>query len=243
MFQGLKTLPLVLALAATSIFTTSCSSSNAKLRIVQAIPDVTGGQGLDIYIDGNKVAPALTFGTAFPGSGYHGTAGGSRHLQVFLSGQTTGALFDGNVSLTSGTQYTMVLTGFSVGPNVGISAPLFTDNNTAPTSGNVSVRIVHAAPTWSSFLGNMDAWIVGSPYVIGGTTATVQNLAYTKASGYNSAPAGTYEVIATQVGVPSPLITGGPYTFNSGDIRTVIFVDAAGGGLVGTPIVLNDLGQ
>lgn len=243
MLQGLKTLPLVLALAAASIFTTSCSSSNAKLRIVQAIPDVTGGQGLDIYIDGNKVAPALTFGTPFPSSGYHSTAGGSRHIQVFLSGQTTGALFDGNVSLTSGTQYTLVLTGFSVGPNVGISAPLFTDNNTAPTSGNVSVRIIHAAPTWSSFLGSMDVWMVGSPYTIGGGTATVSALAYTKASSYVSAPAGTYEVIATQVGVPNPLITGGPYTFNSGDIRTVVFVDLAGGGLVGTPLVLNDLGQ
>ncbi len=243
MLQALKTLPLVLALAAASIFTTSCSSSNAKLRIVQAIPDVTGGQGLDIYIDGNKVAPALTFGTTFPSSGYHGTGGGSRHVQVFLSGQTTGALFDGNVSLTSGSQYTLVLTGFSVGPNVGISAALIPDNNTAPTSGNASVRVIHAAPTWSTFFGNMDVWVVGSPYTIGGGNPTVSQLAYTKASGYTSAPQGTYEVIATQVGVPQPLITGGPYTFNSGDIRTVVFVDAPTGGLVGTPILLNDLGQ
>ena len=243
MLQGLKTLPLLFALTAASIFATSCGSSTAKLRIVQAIPDVTGGQALDIYIDGNKVAPGLAFQTPFPSSGYHSTSAGSRHVQVFLAGQTTGAIFDGNVNLSSGSQYTLVLTGFSVGPNVGISAPLFTDSNTAPTSGNVSVRVIHAAPSWSTLFGNMDVWIVGAPFSIGGTAPTVSALGYTKASSYTSAPAGTYEVIATQPGVPLGIITGGPFTFNSGNVRTVVFVDAPTGGLFGTPLVLNDVGQ
>lgn len=242
MFQGLKTLPLVLALAAVGIFGTSCSSSSAKLRIVQAIPDVSAGQALDIYIDGNKTAPGIGFGGVFPTSGYHSTATGSRHVQVYIAGQTTGALFDGNVTLANGSEYTLLLTGFSVGSNV--SASLLTDNNTAPTSGNVSVRVIHASPTWKySYYGTMDVWIVGSPFTIGGSAPTVSALDYTKASRYISAPAGSYEVIATPPGVPAPIVVGGPYNINSGDIRTVLFVDVPGGGLGGAPLVLNDLGN
>jgi hypothetical protein len=244
MLQGLKILPLVLTLAAVSIFATSCGSSSAKLRIVQAIPDVSAGQPLDIYIDGNKTAPGIGFGGVFPTSGYHSTATGSRHVQVYIAGQTTGALFDGNVTLANGSVYTLVLTGFSVGPNVGIAASLFTDNNTAPTSGNVSVRVINATPTWNySYYPTMDVWIVGAPYTIGGASPTISALGYTKASSYISAPAGSYEVIATPPGLPVGIIAGGPYTFNSGDIRTVVFVDIPGGGLGGTPLVLNDLGN
>jgi hypothetical protein len=243
MFRPLKILLLILVLATSSIFIISCGgSSKAKLRIVQAIPDVSTNS-VDIYLDGNKVASSVGFEGSYPGSGYQSTGAGSRHLQVFLGGQTTGALFDGNISLNSGSDYTVVLTGFSVGPNVGITASLFPDTNTAPTSGNVSIRAIHAAPTWSSFFGNMDVWIVGPPYTIGGTAATFPSLAYTKASSYTSAPAGTYEAIATQPGVPAPIVIGGPFTFNSGDIRTIVFVDAPGGGLIGAPLVLNDLGQ
>lgn len=240
MFQGLKILPLVLTLAAVSIFTTGCSSSSTKLRIVQAIPDA--GQPLDIYIDGNKVAPGVGFGSVFPTSGYHSTATGSRHLQVFLAGQTTGAIFDGNIALASGSTYTAVLTGFYTSSSIVSS--LFTDNNTAPTSGNVSVRVIHASPTWNySFYPNgMDVWIVGSPYTIGGGLApTISALGYPKASSYISAAAGTYEVIATPPQLPAALIIGGPYNFNSGDIRTVVFID--GPGFPSAPLLLNDLGQ
>jgi hypothetical protein len=244
MLRPLKILSLVLALVAASIFLINCGgSSSAKVRIVQAIPDVSPNS-VDIYLDGNKVASSVGFEGTYPATGYQGTSAGSRHLQVFPGGQTTGAIFDGNISLNSGSEYTVVLTGFSVGPNVGVTASLFTDTNTAPTSGNVSVRVIHAAPTWKySYYGSMDVWIVGPPYAIGGTTATIPSLGYTSASSYISAPAGTYEVIATPPGLPVGILVGGPFSFSSGVIRTVIFVDAPGGGLAGTPLVLNDLGS
>jgi hypothetical protein len=243
MFQGLKTLPLVLTLAAVSIFATSCGSSSAKLRIVQAIPDVSAGQPLDIYLDGNKAASSIGFGGTFPTTGYQSTHTGSRHLQVFLAGQTTGAIFDGNITLNSGSNYTAVLSGFTTSSN--IAASLFTDNNTAPSSGNVSVRIIHASPTWnySYYQNGMDIFVVAPGTSIFGVSPTVSALGYQHASNYVSAPAGSYNVIATPPDLAAEIIVGGPYTFNSGDIRTVIFVDAPGGGLGSAPVVLNDLGQ
>lgn len=247
MLQGLKILPLVLALAAVGIFATSCGSSNANLRIVQTIPDINGGEALDIYLDGNKEASPLGFGGTLPATGYQSTGAGTRHLQVFLTGQVTGAIFDGNITLASGNDYTVILSGFSTSSN--IVATLFTDNNTvAPTSGNVSIRVIHASPTWnySYYPNGMDVWVVGAPYTIGGgTSPTISALSYINPteSKYISAPAGTYEVIATPPGLPAGIIVGGPYAFNSGDIRTVVFIDAPGGGLGSAPLVLNDLGK
>ncbi len=246
MLQGLKTLPLVLALAAVSIFGTSCGSSSAKLRIVQAIPDVSAGQPLDIYLDGNKAASSIGFGGTFPTTGYQSTGAGTRHLQVFLSGQTTGALFDGNLTLASGNDYTAVLSGFSTSSN--IAATLFKDTNSpAPTSGNVSIRAIHASPTWnySYYPAGMDVFVVAPGTSIFGVAPTFSALGYLNPAitKYVSAPAGSYDVIATPPGLPAEIIVGGPYTFNSGVIRTVIFIDAPGGGLGSAPLVLNDLGQ
>jgi hypothetical protein len=239
MLRCLKVLPLVLALASLTILITSCGSSKAKLRFVEAIPDTNGA--VDIYLDGAKSQSAIPFQGIAPGSGYLSTSGGSRHLQVFPSGQTTNALFDGSISLSSGSEYTVVLTGSITSSTV--AAALLTDNNTAPTSGNVFVRVVHASPAWGAFFGTMDVFVVAPGTNIVGVTPTISALGYTKASGYVSAPAGTYDVIATPPSVPAAEITGGPFTFSSGDIRTVVFIDAPGGGLGGTPLVLNDLGN
>ena len=243
MLRCLKVLPLVLALAALTAFITSCGSSKAKLRIVQAIPDVNGEQPVDIYLDGAKSQSLIPFGGVAPGTGYLSTSGGSRHLQVFVAGQTTNAIFDGSISLSSGSEYTVVLTGSAASSTV--AAALLTDNNTAPTSGNTSIRIIHASPTWNSsfFPNGMDVYVVAPLTNIVGLPPTVSALGYTKASSYISAPAGTYDVIATPPTIPAAEITGGPFTFNSGDVRTVVFVDAPGGGIGGAPLVLNDLGN
>ncbi len=238
-------LPLLVALAA-SIFATSCSSSDAQLRIVQAVPDINP-DSVDIYLDGNKVASGVAFRSVTPATGYMSTGSGSRHLQVFPAGQTSGTTyFDGTISsLGAGTQYTLVLTGFSVTgtPNAGVVAALFTDNNLAPSSGNTEIRVIHASPTWnfSYYPNGMDIYILAPGTPVEGSPTF--HVAYKSASTYQSAPAGTYSVMATPPGLPVAYLTLNSYAFNSGDIRTVVFVDAAGGGLGGTPLVLSDLGQ
>jgi hypothetical protein len=244
MFRRFRTLVLVLALAGVTIFAVSCGSSNAQLRIVQAIPDVTSGQALDIYLDGNRTATAASFGSVNPSKGYSSVSSGSRHLQVFLTGQTTGPYFDGTISLSSGSQYTVVLTGFTTSNNV--AAPLFTDTNTpAPTSGNVSIRVIHASPTWnySYYPTGMDIYVLGPGQTIVEGTQTVSALGYEHASKYVSAAANTYTVIATPPGLPAETDVLPQYAFNSGVVRTVVFVDSPGGGLGATPLVLSDLGN
>ncbi len=237
MSRWLRTLPLTLALAGLTVFTMGCGSSDAKMRLVHAIPDASSN--IDVDIDGKAVGTNVPFDSVTPSSGYLGVSSGTRHLQLFPTGTTTNPYFDsGSISFSGGTSYTIVATGSATSNTV--VAPQFTDNNTAPTSGNFNLRIIHASPTWSQFFGGMDIYVVAPGTDISGVSPTVSNLTYKNASGYLSTAAGTWEVIMTPVGLKANDIDV-TYTFNAGQIRTLVVVDSSGGGLSGTPLELSDL--
>ena len=233
MFRMLRTLPFALALTALSIFTAGCgSSSSTKFRLVNAIPNAP--QAVDALIDGKVVETAVQFDT--PPSAYLSVSSGSRHLQVFPTGTTTGAYFDGNVSLSSGSDYTVVATG-SVTNNT-IVAPLFTDNNTAPTSSNAAVRFIHASPSNQT---PQDIYLV-APGTGDGGSPSISSVAYSAASTYLTVPAGSYDILITPTGFKSINITVPNVSFSAGQIRTYVLVDVPNGGAMSaTPLVLNDL--
>jgi hypothetical protein len=234
MLRMLRTLPFALVLAALSMFAASCGSSNSKLRLMHAVPD---GGAIDVLIDGKNVAPGLSFDIA---TSYLSVTSGSRHVQVFAAGTTTNAFFDGTVSLSGGTTYTAVATGSATSSTV--VAPLFTDNNTAPTSGNIEIRVIHASPTWNTDFGGLDVYVVAPGTSISGVSPTISNLTYKNASTYLSVAAGQYEIVMTPVGQKSNDIDIEPSDLNTaGRIRTFVVVDNAGGGLSGTPQELSDL--
>jgi hypothetical protein len=242
MFRLLKALPLTLALAAFSFFTTSCGSGNqAQVRMVHAIPNAPA---LDVDINGTNDFPGILFGGVQPSSGYTKVPSGSVTIQAFDTGTTTNPIFGTNgvtASLSSSTQYTMVLAGVLNGAGSNALAALqITDNNTAPTSGNVEFRIIHAAP---SAPGSVDIYIVPDPSVINQVNPTFSGIAYTQASPtYFSAAAGTYWVIVTTSGSKEEYIPAQSYPLpTAGMIRTFVLVDNPGGGYPPSWLELNDL--
>ena len=241
MFRMLRTLPFTLALAALSIITACGGSSSAKFRLVNAIPDIPGNPPFDVLIDGKVVETAVNFDSVTPASGYLSVLSGSRHLQLFPTGTTTGAYFDGNVSLNSGTDYTVTATG-SAASNT-IVAPLFTDNNTAPTSGNAGLRFIQASPSGLSSLQSVDIYLVAPGTTdISGISPSISSVAYPSASTYLSVPAGAYDILITPAGFKAINIDDQNQSFSSGQIRTYVLVDVLNGGsMSSTPLVLNDL--
>jgi hypothetical protein len=94
--------------------------------------------------------------------------------------------------------------------------------------------VINASPT----LGSADVYIVTSGTSIAGMTPTVSNLAYQAASGYQSLAAGSYQVVFTPPGQQLPVVTTNAQSFASGQVRTVVALDAQGGGF--TTAVLSD---
>jgi hypothetical protein len=238
MFRIVRTLPFALALAALSLFTACGGSNSTKFRLVNAVPDVPQQQPVDVLIDG-KVVGTVSLGGVTPASGYLPVASGSRHLQVFPTGTTTGAFFDGNVPFNSGNAYTVVATG-GIGTNT-VVAPAFTDNNPAPTSSNAALRIIQASPEGLGGKPAVDIFLVAPGGSLPGTSPDIPNVAYPAASAYKTFPAGTYDLLLTPAGIPSLNIRISNASFSAGKNSTYVLVDVQNGGqMAQNPVVLND---
>ena len=246
MFRLLKALPLTLALAALSIFAASCGSgSQSQVRVVHTI---SNAPALDVNINKTKVFTNIAFGGVQPTPpAYTKVASGGVTIQAFNTGTTTNPIFGANgvtASLSSSSQYTIILAGIL---NVtGANAPAvlqITDNNSAPTSGNVKFRIINASPSAAPITPfAVDVYIVPPGTDINQVNPpTVQGLAYGQASSYQSMAAATYSVIVTSSGSKTPIIPRQDYTLVAGQIRTLVLVDNVSGGNPPSWLELSDL--
>ena len=182
-----------------------------------------GQSSLDMLISSKSVATGVIYGA---GSGYASVSSGSPNLQIENTG-TTNVLVNQTISLPSKSDNTILTTGSGT--------VVLSDDNTAPSSGNIKIRVINASPT----LGTADVYVVPSGTGITPGSPTFAGLAYQAASGYQSLAAGSYEVIFTQQGQASAVIDSNPLSFSGGQIRSVVGLDGQSGGF--TTAVLSDL--
>jgi hypothetical protein len=240
MLRLLKTLPLVLAMAAFGIFATGCGTDHSQVRFVHASSDALN---LDITVDSKSVATNLAFGSVAPATGYLTVNAGNRTVQMFATGTTTPALIDSNVPFSSQKEYTAIVSGFATPPPNDthlIAAIVLTDDNSVPTSGNVKLRVVHASPSGPA---DVDVYIVPQGTDITGMTPTISSLAYGQASAYQSVAPASNQVIFTVAGdVNQTPIINQTYTLAAGQIRTLVTVNVQNGLTMSTtPLELSDL--
>jgi hypothetical protein len=256
MHRRLKVLPLTLAiaaLAALSIIAASCGSSGTQARFVNAIPDTADygdGVGLDIEVNGTKQFTDIAF-PSFSASTYTGIPSGSVTIEGFETNTSTEVFDQQNISLNSGSQYTLVATGSATGTN-GNNVVLLnpTDNNTEPANGTVSFRVINASPHSPAAV---DVWILPAPFTPPlAEPATIKSVAYQSASGYTNIPynssGGGFLLFVTLTGNTSELIINGQAisvgSVSAGSIRTLVLTDVANdpaAGINSTALVLSDL--
>jgi hypothetical protein len=240
MFRLLRALPLALALAALSLFVSSCGSSNSsQIRFVNAIRDAVG---LDIEVNSSKIFTDVAFFGYQPTSGYTKVSSGSVTVAGLITGSTT-QVFSSTASLSSG-DYTLIATGsVNSGTNgSGVNLLSIPDTNTAPAAGNVEFRVINASQTG----GTVDIYILANP-VNGGIQppATISGLAYTQASGYITLPFNSdgsgYTMYVTSSGTTNPIFSQN-LSSPTNSIRTLVLTDLANNsGLNSSAIELNDL--
>jgi hypothetical protein len=240
MLRLLRTLPFALALAALSLFVSSCGSSNSsQIRFVNAIRDAAP---LDIDVNSSKIFTNIAFFGYQPTSGYTKVSSGSITVAGLATGTTT-QVFSSTASLASG-DYTLIATGsVNSGTNgSGVDLLSVQDNNTAPAAGNVEFRVINASQTG----GTVDVYILANP-VNGGIQppATISGLAYTQASGYITLPFNSnnsgYTMYVTSSGTTNPIFSQNLSSPTS-SIRTLVLTDVANSsGLNPSAIELSDL--
>jgi hypothetical protein len=250
MLRWLKVVPLALAIVALGVVAISCNSGgNALVRVVNAIPNngANGATTVDVYVNGTKDYPNLAFGNAYPtptntGAQYLPVPSGSDTIQAYDYNETTGSIFgNGGITenLSASTQYTALLGGFLGGPP---QVYLITDNNTAPTTGDINIRVINGSATSTAY-GGIDVAVyqsgivnIPSPEISGlglGQASMQSNLTF--ASEY-AVQVFYHDIQAAQI--PQ-------YTFSTvtGSVTTVVIFDQAGGngGLSQFPLVMTDL--
>ena len=215
-----KLAPLAVGVSLLSAILTStgCGSSNANVRLVNAM---TGTSSIDMLLDNKSTISGISYGTA---SGYVKVGGGSHNLIVEITGNSS-PLINQTSSLSGDT--TVVATNSS--------AMVLTDDNSAPSSGNIKIRVINASPS----LGSVDVYVVASGTSISGINPTFSNLAYQSSSGYQTLAAGSYQVIFTPVGQQFAELTTNTQSFSASQIRTVVALDNQSGGF--TTSILSDL--
>jgi hypothetical protein len=228
-----RILPFAIALICLSslLLAAGCGSSKARYRFMQTATGLPANS-VDLQVDGKSVQTAIGFAQA---ATYHSSSSGSRKFEVFPNGTTTNAIVSQSVNLGSG-DTTLLLQ--NTAPNSSFVMSPYTDDNTAPTTGNAKVRIIH-----SSFSANaVDVYIVTQGNGIGGLSPSIANVVFQQATNYQVLASGSYAVIMTVAGTQNILNNlNFSLTLTAGQIRTLVIVDnSIGGGAFGI-VQLNDL--
>src|SRR6202007_2306206 len=88
-------------------------------------------------------------------------------------------------------------------------ASVVTDDNSAPSSGNIKIRVINASPS----IGTIDVYVVVLGTSISGISPTFSNLGFQASSGYQTLAAGSYQVIFTPMGQQFPEYTSSAQSF------------------------------
>lgn len=200
--------------------------TNARLRVVHASPDAPA---VNIAVNDSNVLTNVVFGV---GSDYLKILSDTYNVDVNVASNLQNVI-DTDLTLDPSTDYTVAAVGLvsDIGPLVLV------DDNTPPASGNVKVRLVHAAPS----AGNVDVYISAPSEDINKLTPTVSNFEFKKSSAYLEVPAGDYRVRITPVGSKNVVIDTGTLSLVDGQVRTAFAIDPKPHETAFGVILLNDL--
>lgn len=173
----MKTLKLLFAVLITFVivFIAGCGGddgpSNTRLRILHASPDAPN---VDVYVDNGLVLANVAYPTA---SGYLTISAGTHAIKINAAGTQTTVI---NVSpnLAKDGAYTAIAANFLA----SIQPLLATDDTSAPPSGQIRLRVIHAAP---------DA---GPVDILVNDQVVLSNVPFGAISSYLTVSPGTYDV-------------------------------------------------
>lgn len=152
------------------------TGSDARVRVGHLSPNAPN---VDVYVDDSVVLEDVAFGTV---SDYLALSAGTHAVEITAAGDPDTSVFQGDVTLEAGTDYTVAAIG-EVGENADqpFEPVVLEDDNEPPGSDTARLRAVHASP---------DAPAVD---ITAGDTVLFDGVEFS-GSGYTEVPAGDYTV-------------------------------------------------
>lgn len=194
------------------------SSGDASVRFVNAS---TGYASLDLYVADTKRASAVAYGT---GSSFTDVGSGDLSTELSVAGSTT-KLVTTDRTFKSGSKYTVLAYGWQS----ALKSVVLSEEETAATAGNTSVRVVNTATD----AGSLDVYLTAEGDDLAASTAVVQGVASGASSTLKTVEAGTYRLRVTAAEDNSDVrldVSG--VVLTSKDVVNLVMTPSAGGVLV-----------
>lgn len=198
-----------------------------RLRFLHASPD---SPNLELLTDGLSDLGEIGFKSVTP---YIQPGDETVHLTL-NSPLSASPLIDTIVTLPD----TSLVTIIAEGPNSAIALRFLTDARASVTTAIIKLRVLHEAPTG----GSLDVYVTAPLADLTTATPTVAAVTFGTGTSYQVLPSGTYQVRLTTAGTKTVVIDSGPLTLGTADVRTLVVLDADGGGLPLQSVVLADAG-
>lgn len=199
-----------------AIFSSQLASADARVTVAHFAPfaEDIADTSVSVLVDGQVTLENVTFKMF---TDYIPLPAGLHTLDIVPTGTDTVAI-TATVDLEDNVDYTVYASGNGTLQPLGLF--VLADNNTAPSAGNIKVRIVHAAP----FGPTPESTEVSIRTAGGDLVAGLQGVPYGVSSGYLELPADTYDLkVASnngQVNYIDPL----PVDLADGTIATLFAV-------------------
>jgi hypothetical protein len=159
-------------------------------------------------------------------------ASGSRNIKVNAAGTST-TVINANLDEALNSFTTIIAADFSE----QIVPLVLPDENTPPADpDSLKVRVVHGAPSAPP----VDVYVTVPGLDISTTTPNLSDVAFKGISAFLEVLEGNYQIRLTEVGSDTPIYDSGEIQLVAGSILTVVAVDATGGGLPVSLVVLTN---
>ncbi|MFZ3323642.1 MAG: DUF4397 domain-containing protein [Usitatibacter sp.] len=213
---------VVAALALVSGCKGSHNQNSTSMRAMQAVPDA---EPLDILVDTDVKASALTLGQT---SSIASFDSGTRDVQV-RSSTSQSILSDKQIAFASGVTSTLMV----YGKRAGINTQLLPDDTTTIDSGQLRIRLVNLA----SDSGPVDLYLTAAGQNISTSPVIIPSTGFGSASGSVEIAPASLAVTITSAGTQDILFTSGTQTFAAGSYVTIVVVPTLGGKLVNVSLI------
>jgi hypothetical protein len=220
------------------LLTTATYSMATQVNVNHLAPfaDTLEGTAVSINVNGGEALSGVQY---LQSSGYvelaaAGVAPGSTTLEVFAPPGGDTAAISATVDLAADTFYSVSAIGDGVNQPLALKAMV--DDNTAPSDGNIKIRVIHAAPFASDINDTAASVRLDDGTVVNGLSSVL----FGQDSGFFEIPAGTYDLNVSTADGSTRLIDIAPLNLAAG---TIVNVFATGDGVnqpVGAYAVFGD---